>query len=140
MAWSDPGAAAPAARPDGPRILIVDDDPATRRLYQWILAEEGYQSLQAEDGRAALALLAQQPFDLVITDLHMPQMDGVELIRTIRREQRARTIMVITADGTADTEQLVLRSGADLYLTKPFDITDLLRRLGRILGDRPTTG
>src|SRR3712207_885887 len=68
------------------RILIVDDDPETRRLYRFLFTTSGLSVEEAEDGLGALRKLKEQPIPLVITDLNMPQMDGIELIRSIRTD------------------------------------------------------
>lgn len=110
-------------------MLIVEDDPATRRLYKFLLANVGYPVLEAEDGVAALDQLAQNRCDLVITDMNMPRMNGMELIKAIRRDYANTYVIMITAFGTPDTEKQALRIGADDYLAKPFDFEELERRV-----------
>jgi two-component system, chemotaxis family, chemotaxis protein CheY len=117
------------ASSDQLRILVVEDDSATRRLYRFLLANSGFTVYEAEDGRVALDQLARYPCDLMITDLNMPRMDGIELISAIRQRDLTLYIIVITAFGTSETEKLVLEVGADAYLAKPFDFEALVRRV-----------
>ncbi|NWG19864.1 MAG: response regulator [Chloroflexi bacterium] len=110
-------------------VLIVEDDAATRRLYKFLLANGGYVVLEAEDGVAAMETLARHRCDLVITDMNMPRMDGMELIRTIRRDYDNIYVILITAFGTPDTQKQAMRIGANDYLAKPFDFEELERRV-----------
>lgn len=118
-----------AAATNGSHVLIVEDDAATRRLYKFLLMNVGYPVLEAEDGVAALDQLAQNRCDLVITDMNMPRMDGMELIKAIRRDYANTYVIMITAFGTPDTEKQALRIGANDYLAKPFDFEELERRV-----------
>jgi two-component system chemotaxis response regulator CheY len=110
-------------------VLIVEDDAATRRLYKFLLTNGGYAVLEAEDGVMALEQLARNHCDLVITDMNMPRMDGMELIQAIRRDYSSIYVIMITAFGTPDTEKQALRIGANDYLAKPFDFEELERRV-----------
>jgi two-component system, chemotaxis family, chemotaxis protein CheY len=110
-------------------VLIVEDDAATRRLYKFLLTNSGYVVLEAEDGVAALEQLARQPADLVITDMNMPRMDGMDLIRAIRRDYSDTYVILITAFGTPETQKQAMRIGANDYLAKPFDFEELERRV-----------
>jgi two-component system chemotaxis response regulator CheY len=114
---------------DAPNVLIVEDDAATRRLYKFLLTNGGYPVLEAEDGVAALEQLAAHHCDLVITDMNMPRMDGMELISAIRRDYDNVYVILITAFGTPDTEKQAMRIGANDYLAKPFDFEELERRV-----------
>ena len=119
----------PTANDGSPSVLIVEDDAATRRLYKFMLTNGGYPVLEAEDGIAALEQLATHHFDLVITDMNMPRMDGMELIQAIRRDYSDIHVILITAFGTPDTEKQARRIGANDYLAKPFDFEELERRV-----------
>jgi two-component system, chemotaxis family, chemotaxis protein CheY len=120
----------PAASNDAaPTVLIVEDDAATRRLYKFMLTNGGYPVIEAEDGVAALEQLAQHHCELVITDMNMPHMDGMELIQAIRRDYGDLYVILITAFGTPDTEKQARRIGANDYLAKPFDFEELERRV-----------
>jgi two-component system chemotaxis response regulator CheY len=120
-------------------VLIVEDDAATRRLYKFLLTNGGYPVLEAEDGIAALDQLANNRCNLVITDMNMPRMDGMELIRVIRRDYSNIYVIMITAFGTPDTEKQALRIGADDYLAKPFDFEELERRVRVFFQGRATS-
>lgn len=120
-----------------PSVLIVEDDAATRRLYKFMLTNGGYPVIEAEDGVAALEQLAKHPCDLVITDMNMPRMDGMELIQAIRRDYGDMYVILITAFGTPDTEKQARRIGANDYLAKPFDFEELERRVRLFFESRP---
>lgn len=120
-------------------VLIVEDDAATRRLYKFLLTNGGYPVLEAEDGLAALDQLANNRCDLVITDMNMPRMDGMELIKVIRRDYSNIYVIMITAFGTPDTEKQALRIGANDYLAKPFDFEELERRVRVFFQGRATS-
>ena len=89
-----------AANGHTPNVLIVEDDAATRRLYKFMLTNGGYPVIEAEDGVAALEQLAKHHCELVITDMNMPRMDGMELIQSIRRDYADMYVILITAFGT----------------------------------------
>lgn len=110
-------------------ILIVEDDVATRRLYKFLLTNGGHTVLEAEDGVAALEVLAEHECALIITDMNMPRMDGFQLIKEIRQQNNNIHIIIITAFGTPDTERQALRVGANDYLPKPLDFEELERRV-----------
>src|SRR3984957_566362 len=104
------------------KVLVVDDIASNRKLLRVILEAEGAIVGEAADGIAALAALAHEKFDAVISDILMPRMDGYRLCREIRRDPRLRDLPVIAYTSTyvsAGDEQLALRSGADRYLHKP---------------------
>ncbi len=110
-------------------VMIVEDDAATRRLYRFFLANNGYTVLEAEDGQAALERLADNPCDVIITDMNMPRMGGIEMVRTLREQNSAVHIIMVTAFGTPDTEKMATRAGVNEYLTKPFDFEELENRV-----------
>lgn len=112
-----------------PSVLIVEDDSATRRLYRFLLGNSDYHVLEAEDGVEALEQLAQHHCDLVITDMNMPRMDGMDLIRMIRRDYPHIYVILITAFGTPESQKQAMRIGANDYLAKPFDFEELERRV-----------
>lgn len=113
-------------------VLIVDDDVATRRLYSFLLNNGGYTVVEAEDGMEALEKLRQISCSLVITDMNMPRMDGMELIRNIRCDYPQLQVILITAFGTPETEKQARRIGANDYLAKPFDFEELEERVRRL--------
>lgn len=112
-----------------PTIMVVEDDAATRRLYRFLLRNSGYDVIEAEDGIDALEKLAVHDCDVLITDMNMPRMGGIELVRTLRQNRSQVYVIMVTAFGTPDTEKNALRTGVNEYLTKPFDFDELERRL-----------
>ena len=114
------------------RILAVDDDRNNLKMLAFLLGEEGYEVLTAETGRAALALLDSQHPDLVILDVMMPQMDGLEVCRRIRQTMDI-PIIILSAKGETTDKVLGLELGADDYLPKPFEPSELLARVKAVL-------
>src|SRR5262245_35949191 len=107
------------------QILVVDDEPNLRRVLRAQLERDGYDVHTAEDGEQALALLSDHHIDLVITDLRMPKIDGMELLRRIGALEEGTPVVMITAHGTVDTAVEALKTGAFDYITKPFDQDDV---------------
>jgi len=114
------------------RILAVDDDRNNLKMLAFLLGEEGYEVLTAETGRAALALLDSHHPDLVILDVMMPQMDGLEVCRRIRQTMDI-PIIILSAKGETTDKVLGLELGADDYLPKPFEPSELLARVKAVL-------
>jgi len=116
-------------RPGDPRrILIVDDEPQITRVLRTSLDAHGYDLRVANDGQTALQIAADWPPDLMITDLSMPVMDGLELCRRFRVRSQA-PIIVLSVKGEERTKVQALDAGADDYVTKPFGISELLARV-----------
>ncbi len=103
------------------QILVVDDEANLRRVLSAQLTRDGYDVHAAEDGDAGLTLLREHHIDLVITDLRMPKVDGMDLLRAALRDDPNRPVIMITAHGTVETAVEALKTGAFDYLTKPFD-------------------
>src|SRR5438477_7628058 len=110
------------------RVLVVDDEPQITRVLRTVLTSQGYQVRTASEGEAALENFAEWRPELVITDLYMPHMDGVELCRRIRAVSGV-PIIVLSVKGEERTKVEALDSGADDYVTKPFGIDELLARV-----------
>ena len=119
-------AAEPLADQRPPRILVVDDERSMRELLAIVLRREGYEVLLAENGRAAIDLLEREPVDLLISDIKMPDMSGVEVLRAAKRIDPDILGIMITAFASTETAVEAMRLGACDYLSKPFDI-DLLK-------------
>jgi two-component system, NtrC family, response regulator PilR len=120
-------AAPPApAEQRAPRILVVDDEPSMRELLAIVLRREGYEVLLAANGRAAVDLLEHQSVDLLISDINMPDMSGVDVLRAAKRVDQDILGIMITAFASTETAVEAMRLGACDYLSKPFDI-DLLK-------------
>jgi two-component system, OmpR family, KDP operon response regulator KdpE len=125
------------------KVLIIDDEPPIRKLLRMGLTTQGYETLEASNGKTALELLAQNPA-LIILDLGLPDIQGHELLRTIRGRNEAVPIVVLSSRGDEAGKVQALDLGADDYLTKPFGMDELLARLRAALrhqlqahGERP---
>jgi response regulator RpfG family c-di-GMP phosphodiesterase len=118
------------------RILVVEDEAGMRLLLQTVLEVEGYQVEVAESGEVALELLRARDYQLLITDLRMPGLDGMELLRQARAWHPELSVIMVTGYATIDNAVAALRRGVNDYLTKPFDIQDLRRSVARALQER----
>ncbi len=119
------------------RILVVDDEEGIREFVAEALEDDGHVAVRAADGGVAAGLLTQRSFDLVITDLRMPKLDGMQLLRRIRAEQPETEVIVLTAHGTVTTAVEAIKAGAFDYLQKPISSPAELRLLaGRALERR----
>jgi len=110
------------------RILVVDDEPQITRVLRTSLSSHGYDIRVANDGETALEIMKDWTPDLVITDLAMPNMDGLELCRRLRAKTQI-PILVLSVRGEERTKVKALDAGADDYVTKPFGIEELLARV-----------
>ncbi len=110
------------------RILIVDDEAQIIRVLSMACTAQGYRVKSATDGESALAVLKNWPAELIITDLSMPKMDGVELCRAIRKQSNV-PILVLSVRNQEKTKVEALDAGADDYVPKPFQINELLARI-----------
>jgi two-component system KDP operon response regulator KdpE len=113
---------------DKRNILVVDDEPQIARVLKTALSSQGYGVRTASDGEEALLEMKNWPPDLLITDLRMPRMDGLELCRRVRKESRI-PIIVLSVKGEEAIKVEALDSGADDYITKPFSMNELLARV-----------
>jgi DNA-binding NtrC family response regulator len=107
------------------KILVVDDEESVRILFKRILLKEGYEVDCAASGSEAIDKLAKDSFDLVVTDLKMDGIDGLDLIKKGKTMNQALPFILISGYGTAQTAVSAAKEGADVYLMKPIDITDL---------------
>ncbi|RYF09887.1 MAG: sigma-54-dependent Fis family transcriptional regulator, partial [Deltaproteobacteria bacterium] len=107
------------------KVLIADDEANLRKVLRRLLERDGHEVLAAADGQAALALLGSHSIDLVVTDLKMPNLDGLALLETLRQEHPELPVILMTAHGTVDTAVSALKMGAFDYITKPFDQQEL---------------
>src|SRR6195256_732802 len=110
------------------RILLVDDEQAIQTLLSYPLRKEGYDVVQATDGNQALERFAEQPFDLVVLDLMLPKLDGLEVCRRLRSHSPVPIIM-LTAKSEEIDKVLGLELGADDYITKPFSLREFSSRI-----------
>ncbi len=114
------------------RILVVDDEDIIRESLSFVLKKEGYFVQEAENGRVAYNKLLEETFDLVITDLEMPEMKGIELLEEIKKLNIQTSVVIITAFGSLDTAISALRNGASDYLLKPIEFDELLIKIKRL--------
>jgi two-component system response regulator AtoC len=126
--------------PEKKQVLIVDDEPNLRKILSAQLTRDGYDVMTAEDGEQGLAMLKEHHIDLVITDLRMPKVDGMTLLREALKEDRELPIVMITAHGTVDTAVEALKIGAFDYLTKPFDKDNVRQTVAKALKARQLAG
>jgi two-component system, OmpR family, response regulator MprA len=124
---------------DTGRVLVVEDDAAIADVLRRVLRQEGHEVRSAEDGVQALELAESFVPDLVILDLGLPKLDGVEVCRRLRAESDA-PILILTARTDTDDRVEGLDSGADDYLMKPFERKELLARMRALLRRRPPRG
>src|SRR6202451_2468973 len=110
------------------RILLVDDEHSIQTLLSYPLRKEGYDVVQATDGREALERFDEQPFDLVVLDLMLPRIDGLEVCRQLRTKSSVPIIM-LTAKSEEIDKVLGLELGADDYMTKPFSMREFGSRV-----------
>jgi two-component system, NtrC family, response regulator AtoC len=115
------GTLRPVILPEKKQILVVDDEANLRKVLSAQLTRDGYEVHVAEDGEAGLAFLKEHHIDLVITDLRMPKVDGMDLLRAALRDDPQRPVVMLTAHGTVDNAVEALKTGAFDYMTKPFD-------------------
>jgi len=117
------------------KILCVDDEPSIREILYHVLKEEGYQVLTASDGQEALAVAAKEQPDLVLLDIMMPNLDGMETCRRLRAQPATRDLRVIilTAYDMRERLEQAITAGADDFLGKPIDLTELRIRVRSML-------
>jgi DNA-binding response OmpR family regulator len=124
------------------RILLVDDEQSVQTLLAYPLNKEGYEVVTARDGREALDRFAEQRFDLVVLDIMLPTLDGIEVCRRMRSRSRVPIIMLTAKDDEID-KVLGLEIGADDYITKPFSVREFRSRVraalrrAEMVGGRP---
>src|SRR5438874_895714 len=118
-----------------PRVLVVEDEPENRLLLGVVLTSEGYEVVEAEDGRAALAAVRDRLPDLILLDVMMPGMNGYAVLEALRADAATRSVPVImltALDGRADVA-LATMGGAESYVTKPFEPADLASLVRRFI-------
>jgi CheY-like chemotaxis protein len=128
-----------------PRILIIDDEPLVRAVLRSILERNGYTVMDASDGRAGLALWRHTPSDLVLTDIFMPNTDGIEVILQLTRVWPQAKIIAMTGgakngDFTSTVAPAALRLGAQRILVKPFTKQTLLAAISAVLNPQEDSG
>jgi putative two-component system response regulator len=119
-----------------PRVLIVDDDPAVRRVLRQVLDTGQYELIDADDGDTALELFRRHGADAVLSDIMMPRMNGIELLRAVKALDDTTAFILLTGAGSMHNAIDALRLEADDYLLKPFDVDEVLHALARALEHR----
>ncbi len=114
------------------KILVVDDESIIRESLSYILKKEGYEVEEAENGRIAYNILVEKSFDLVITDLEMPEMKGTELLKEIKKLNIQTSTIVVTAYGSLETAISALRNGASDYILKPVEFDELIIKVKKL--------
>jgi DNA-binding response OmpR family regulator len=114
------------------RVLIVEDEQALREGLSDLLSAAGHEVIACDLGKEAVSIGVEEPFDLVLLDLMLPDIDGVEVCRRLRRARPALHILMLTARGSEDDKVAGLEAGADDYLTKPFAVRELLARINAL--------
>ena len=118
---------------DVERVLVVDDEPNLRKVLKALLTRSGFDVVTAKDGKEAVDVLRGGGIDLLMTDIRMPEMTGLELLSWSRNEQPDVPVIVITAHGTVDTAVQAMKEGAFDFVTKPFDSGQLVRTVRKAL-------
>ena len=118
------------------RILVVDDEKIIRESISFILKKEGFTVAEAENGKAAYEKLLSESFDLIITDIEMPEMKGIELLEHAMHINPQSIVVIITAYGSLDTAIAALRNGASDYILKPIEFDELLVKIRRLLAHK----
>src|SRR6266487_4667579 len=117
----------------GNRILIIDDDPSLRRVLADILKLRGFEPLVAGNGSEGLALLGEAPVNLVLIDLGLPDISGIDLLKRVKADHPVTEVIILTGNATLDSAIEATNRGAFSYLLKPYDIDQLLLNIQRAL-------
>jgi DNA-binding NtrC family response regulator len=120
------------------KILVVDDEEGARELFNTILTDEGYEVSLAASGDEALTQFKNQPFNLVITDIKMPVMDGLQLLQEIRKIGSKTDVIMVTAYGEVESYLKAMSLGAAEYINKPIRIKELKRIVHKVLTEQKT--
>jgi two-component system response regulator PilR (NtrC family) len=115
------------------KILVVDDEQDVRETLESVLAKLEYEPIVAGSGKEALDLMKKNKIDIILSDLYMPEMDGIELLKRVKTENRNTVFLMITAHPTIETAVDAIKKGAYDYLTKPFHIDEVKMKLNRAL-------
>jgi two-component system response regulator (stage 0 sporulation protein F) len=118
------------------KILVVDDEEGARELFNTILTDEGYEVALANSGEDALGLFKSNPYNLVITDIKMPVMDGLQLLQEIRKMGSKTDVIMVTAYGEVESYLKAMSLGAAEYINKPIRIKELKRIVHKVLTEQ----
>lgn len=120
------------------KILVVDDEEGARELFNTILTDEGYEVALAVDGEEALNRMKGDAYDLVVTDIKMPGMDGLQLLQELRKVGSTADVIMVTAYGEVESYLKAMSLGAAEYINKPIRIKELKRIVHKVLTERKT--
>ena len=120
------------------KILVGDDEEGARELFNTILTDEGYDVALAVDGEDALNHMKEATFDLVVSDIKMPGMDGLQLLQELRRVGSRADVIMVTAYGEVESSLKAMSLGAAEYINKPIRIKELKRIVHKVLTERKT--
>ena len=115
------------------KILIAEDDKELRQVFQNVLTKNGYAVTGVSNGEEAIQAMVESYYDLIISDIMMPKMDGYEMVRTLRQSGTTIPVMMITAKDAFDDMRLGFLSGSDDYMVKPVNINEMVLRVGALL-------
>ncbi len=117
------------------KVLIVDDEEALRHVLSGELINEGYLVGTADDGDAAIAMIKQKSFDIVLLDIKMPRVDGFEVLKFIKKDYPATKVIMLPNEKDADLKNAIesKKLGAEDFVSKPYDLVDLLTTIERVL-------
>ena len=115
------------------KILIAEDDRELRQLFQHVMIKNGYSVKGVSNGKEALDAIEQDYFDLIISDIMMPEMDGYELVHSLREANDNTPVMMITAKDAFDDMRMGFLSGTDDYMVKPINVNEMVLRVGALL-------
>lgn len=121
--------------PMASKILVIDDEPEICRLFADVLTDMGYQVSTATEGRQGLAMIRDNPPDILFLDIKMPKTDGLKCLRRIRKTKRKLLVIIMTGYGDVKSAQEAMRLGADEYISKPFDLDQLKRLVNELVGE-----
>ena len=115
------------------KVLIAEDDHELRQLFAHVLIKNGYIAKGVSNGKEALEAIDSDFYDIIISDIMMPEMDGYELVRTLRDAENHTPVLMITAKDAFDAMQLGFISGTDDYMVKPINLNEMILRVGALL-------
>jgi len=119
------------------KILVIDDSPTLRKLLRFYLKKKGYSVNEANNGKVGLATITKEAFDLIILDMQMPVMDGLEVLKTLKnKEGFSVPILILSADKEEESKAAGIAFGASYYLTKPFKPEEVIARIEDIFNER----
>ena len=142
-AWRSTIASRPNPAPERPRVLVAEDDACNQQVLRLMLERRGYRVRIVNNGRLALAALAEVPFDLLLLDVRMPEVDGFHVVESLRRSERDTfrsghlPVIAVTALATKRDRERCMEAGVDEYLSKPFRVRELYAAIDRALGSVP---